>query len=152
MKLSELDEWKDDEGTISRELEEIRLQTSTLEQKDSFDQENLSRLLKETKALETEKAEIGESLAQNSREMEARKQSIEELKKEAENSQEQEAQAKVRLEEMQKNKEEKNSSHKEFFEKRDELSGQISLLDKECCRSCVKTNLILDFYIFHAHS
>lgn len=67
--------------------------------------------------------------------MEAKKQSIEELKKEAENSQEQEAQAKVRLEEMQKNKEEKNSSHKEFFEKRDELSGQISLLDKECYRS-----------------
>ena len=133
-KQSELDEWKEEEGTISRELEEIRLQTSTLEQKDSFDQENLSRLLKETKALETEKAEIGESLAQNSREMEARKQSIEELKKEAENSQEQEAQAKVRLEEMQKNKEEKNSSHKEFFEKRDELSGQISLLDKECYR------------------
>ena len=66
--------------------------------------------------------------------MEARKQSIEELKKEAENSQEQEAQAKVRLEEMQKNKEEKNSSHKEFCEKRDELSGQISLLDKECYR------------------
>ena len=133
-KQSELDEWKEEEGTISRELEEIRLQTSTLEQKDSFDQENLSRLLKETKALETEKAEIGESLAQNSREMEARKQSIEELEKEAENSQEQEAQAKVRLEEMQKNKEEKNSSHKEFFEKRDELSGQISLLDKECYR------------------
>ena len=133
-KQSELDEWKEEEGTISRELEEIRLHTSTLEQKDSFDQENLSRLLKETKALETEKAEIGESLAQNSREMEARKQSIEELKKEAENSQEQEAQAKVRLEEMQKNKEEKNSSHKEFFEKRDELSGQISLLDKECYR------------------
>ena len=133
-KQSELDEWKEEEGTISRELEEIRLQTSTLEQKDSFDQENLSRLLKETKALETEKAEIGESLAENSREMEARKQSIEELKKEAENSQEQEAQAKVRLEEMQKNKEEKNSSHKEFFEKRDELSAQISLLDKECYR------------------
>ena len=133
-KQSELDEWKEEEGTISRELEEIRLHTSTLEQKDSFDQENLSRLLKETKALETEKAEIGESLAQNWLEMEARKQSIEELKKEAENSQEQEAQAKVRLEEMQKNKEEKNSSHKEFFEKRDELSGQISLLDKECYR------------------
>ena len=133
-KQGELDEWKEEEGTISRELEEIRLQTSTLEQKDSFDQENLSRLLKETKALETEKAEIGESLAQNSREMEVKKQSIEDLKKAAENSQEQEAQAKIRLEEMQKNKEEKNSSHKEFFEKRDELSGQISLLDKECYR------------------
>ena len=58
----------------------------------------------------------------------------EELKKETESSQEQEAQAKERLEEMQKNKEEKNSSHKEFFEKRDELSGQISRLDKECYR------------------
>ena len=35
---------------------------------------------------------------------------------------------------MQQKKEESTKSHKEFFEKRDELSNQISLLDKECFR------------------
>ena len=101
---------------ISRELEEIRLQTSTLEQKDSFDQENLSRLSKgERRLWKQRKRRSDESLAQNSREMEARKQSIEELRKEAENSQEQEAQAKVRLEEMQKNKEEKKFQSQGVF-------------------------------------
>ena len=38
------------------------------------------------------------------------------------------------LEKWQQEKEERTKSHKEFFEKRDELSGQISLLDKECFR------------------
>ena len=35
---------------------------------------------------------------------------------------------------LQQEKEESTKSHKEFFEKRDELSNQISLLDKECFR------------------
>ena len=42
--------------------------------------------------------------------------------------------AKEQMEIWQKEKDEKNGRHKAFFEKRDELSGQISLLDKECFR------------------
>ena len=38
-KQSELDEWKEEEKKITRELEEIRLQSSALEQKEKFDQE-----------------------------------------------------------------------------------------------------------------
>ena len=41
-KQSELDEWKEEEKKITRELEEIRLQSSALEQKEKFGQENLS--------------------------------------------------------------------------------------------------------------
>ena len=56
-KQSELDEWKEEEGKVSKGLEEIRLQSSTLDQKEKFDQENLSRLRSEVKALQTEKDE-----------------------------------------------------------------------------------------------
>ena len=45
-----------------------------------------------------------------------------------------ETKAKAQLESWQTVKDEKNTSHKAFFEKRDELSGRISLLDKECYR------------------
>ena len=49
-KQSELDEWKEEEKKITRELEEIRLQSSALEQKEKFGQENLSRLKAEITA------------------------------------------------------------------------------------------------------
>ena len=39
-----------------------------------------------------------------------------------------------RLKNLQKEKESRTSQHKDFFEKRDYLSGQIGLLDKECYR------------------
>ena len=133
-KQSELDEWKEEEGKVSKGLEEIRLQLSTLDQKEKFDQENLSRLRSEVKALQTEKDGICESLAHSSEEMEKKQQMITQLKKEAEESDLHERQSKEQLENLQKEKESRNSRHKEFFEKRDYLSGQIGLLDKECYR------------------
>ncbi|RHD94901.1 chromosome segregation protein SMC [Ruminococcus sp. AM30-15AC] len=133
-KQSELDEWKEEEGKVSKGLEEIRLQSSTLDQKEKFDQENLSRLRSEVKALQTEKDGIYESLAHSSEEMEKKQQMITQLKKEAEESDLHERQSKEQLENLQKEKESRNSRHKEFFEKRDYLSGQIGLLDKECYR------------------
>ncbi len=133
-KQSELDEWKSEESRISKELEEIRLQSSSLGQKEKFDQENLSRLKSEMSALKTEKDGIYESLAHSSEEMEKKQQTITDLKKEAEESVVSEQQAKEELEDLQKEKESRNSRHKEFFEKRDQLSGQIGLLDKECYR------------------
>ena len=133
-KQSELDEWKEEEGKVSKGLEEIRLQLSTLDQKEKFDQENLSRLRSEVKALQTEKDGIYESLAHSSEEMEKKQQMITQLKKEAKESDLHERQSKEQLENLQKEKESRNSRHKEFFEKRDYLSGQIGLLDKECYR------------------
>ena len=47
---------------------------------------------------------------------------------------EDETKAKAQMESWQSVKDEKNASHKAFFEKRDQLSGRISLLDKECYR------------------
>ena len=133
-KQTELDQWKEEETKLTRELEEIRLQASSLDQKNQFDQENLNRLNSETQTLENEQKSIYESLAHSSEEMEQKKLTIQELKTEAANSGIQAQEAKQQLEKWQKEKEERNGKHKEFFEKRDQLSGQIGLLDKECFR------------------
>ena len=133
-KQAELDQWKEEETELTRELEEIRLQASSLDQKNQFDQENLNRLNSETQTLENEQKSIYESLAHSSEEMEQKKLTIQELKTEAANSGIQAQEAKLQLEKWQKEKEERNGKHKEFFEKRDQLSGQIGLLDKECFR------------------
>ena len=66
--------------------------------------------------------------------MEKKQEMIVQLKRESEDSVLQEKQAQIQLENLQKEKESRTSRHKEFFEKRDYLSGQISLLDKECYR------------------
>ena len=133
-KQAELDQWKEEETKLTRELEEIRLQASSLDQKNRFDQENLNRLNSETQTLENEQKSIYESLAHSSEEMEQKKLTIQELKTEAANSGIQAQEAKQQLEKWQKEKDERNGKHKEFFEKRDQLSGQIGLLDKECFR------------------
>ena len=133
-KQAELDQWKEEETKLTRELEEIRLQASSLDQKNQFDQENLNRLNSETQTLENEQKSIYESLAHSSEEMEQKKLTIQELKTEAANSGIQAQEAKLQMEKWQKEKEERNGKHKEFFEKRDQLSGQIGLLDKECFR------------------
>ena len=133
-KQSELDEWKEEEKKITRELEEIRLQSSALEQKEKFDQENLSRLKAEITAVMTEKEDIYQSLAHSSEEMEKKQEMITQLKKESEESVLHEEQAQMQLKNLQKEKESRTSQHKDFFEKRDYLSGQIGLLDKECYR------------------
>ena len=113
---------------------EIRLQSSALEQKEKFDQENLSRLKSEITAFMTEKEDIYQSLAHSSEEMEKKQEMITQLKKESKESVLHEEQAQMQLKNLQKEKESRTSQHKDFFEKRDYLSGQIGLLDKECYR------------------
>ena len=131
-KQSELDEWKEEESQVTKALEEIRLQASYSGTERSF----RSGELKPTSFVDPElwnreKEDMYESLTQSSQEMEKKKQSIEDLRKEAETCGSQEETDHVQLENLQKEREKRNSSHKEFFEKRDQLSGQIGLLDKE---------------------
>ena len=82
----------------------------------------------------TEKEDIYQSLAHSSEEMEKKQEMITQLKKESEESVLHEEQAQMQLKNLQKEKESRTSQHKDFFEKRDYLSGQIGLLDKECYR------------------
>ena len=130
----ELEEWKQQEQEVSRKLEALRLEASTALQKESFAKETLERLNHEIETLCQEEEEIHETLKLGSEENEKKRQSVENLEAVITTLTEEENTARTQLEGWQRIKEEKNTSHKAFFEKRDELSGKISLLDKECYR------------------
>ena len=130
----ELDEWRNEEGRITKSLEEIRLESAGLEQKEKFGQENLSRLISEMKTFDEEKEGIQGSLLEAASDMENKKKAIDEIKSEIEAFGTQEQDAREQMESWQREKDEKNSRHKVFFEKRDSLSEQKGLLDKECFR------------------
>lgn len=133
-KQEELDELRTEEAAKQKELETIRLEEAALEQKEDFGQENLNRLISEMKALEEEKENIHELLLQGSEEMRKKEQAIVELKEEIAICRKKQEKDTALLEKWQVQKDEQNARHKAFFEKRDELSGHISLLDKECFR------------------
>ena len=130
----ELEEWKQQEQEVSRKLEALRLEASTALQKESFAKETLERLNHEIETLCQEEEEIHETLKLGSEENEKKRQSVENLEAVITTLAEEENTARIQLESWQRTKEEKNTSHKAFFEKRDELSSKISLLDKECYR------------------
>ena len=130
----ELEEWKQQEQEVSRKLEALRLEASTALQKESFAKETLERLNHEIETLCQEEEEIHETLKLGSEENEKKRQSVENLEAVITTLAEEENTARTQLESWQRTKEEKNTSHKAFFEKRDELSSKISLLDKECYR------------------
>ena len=133
-KQKELDDWKTDEQEVSRKLEALRLEASTAQQKESFAAETLNRLNHEMEALRQEAEDIHETMELGGEENERKRQSVENLEAVITALAEDETKAKAQMESWQAVKDEKNTSHKAFFEKRDELSGRISLLDKECYR------------------
>lgn len=130
----ELDDWKEEEGKALKMLEDVRLEASSLEQKTQFVSENLGRLSSEISAFEEEKNGLHENLEQGRREMEKKKEEISRLKETICEFSEKETEAKEQLRLWQEEKDSRSKHHKAFFEKRDELSGQISLMDKECFR------------------
>ncbi len=130
----ELDEWKSEESKALKELENIRLEVSSMGQKTQFTVENLSRLSSEIASCKEERGKLQENLKLGKEEMEKKRQDIVKLKNTIAHFEEEEKASKDSLQALTEEKEERNKSHKAFFEKRDALSGQMSLLDKECFR------------------
>ena len=126
----ELEDWKKDEAQTLETLEKIRLDASASQQKESFIKENLKRLKEEIGVLSKEKEEILNSLEKGSQETAEKRKTIKNVQAEIESFAAKEEASRKQLEKLQQEKDESTKSHKEFFVKRDELSNQISLLDK----------------------
>ena len=133
-KQQELDNWKNEESEALKELENIRLEVSSMGQKTQFTMENLSRLSSEIASFTEERGKIQENLELGKEEMEKKRQDIIRLKNTIAHFEEEEKVSKENLQALTEEKEERNKSHKAFFEKRDALSSQMNLLDKECFR------------------
>lgn len=133
-KQAELDEYQKQETQYAKELNESQVEYTALEQKRSFSQENIERILQEEKGLKEERDHIRISMKESSQDMEKKEANILEIQKTIEAAGKAQIDKEKEIEEYLKKKEELNTQHKSFFKRRDELSSHISLMDKECFR------------------
>ena len=133
-KQKELEDWRAEEASKMKELEQIRLDEAGLSQQEHYLQENLIRLLGEMEAFQRESRELEENLKLSIEETERKQEGIQNLKDAVNACSSLDQELQRQRDEKQAQKEEKNTSHKAFFEKRDQLSERTSLLDKECFR------------------
>ena len=122
------------ETEYTKELEEIRLNYANLSQKDGFLAQNIWRLEEENKRLEAESCEMQQKAAEEKEDVEKKQEDILRIQKTIEAAVRAKEEEDQRIEELQAKKEALSADHREFFEKRDQLSDQISRMDKECFR------------------
>ena len=130
----ELDEKKKQENAHSKELEALHLENAELSSKQGFAKENLERILSEKKNLQRQLMELAVNVSDAKDEIEKKEAEIEKMQEAVEVAKAQEAEDEAKLQEYLAKKESMNQSHKGFFEKRDELSGRMNLLDKDLYR------------------
>ena len=129
-----LEEKQAQENEQNEIFAQIGLEYAALEQKRAFLRENTDRIRQEEKTLKEELEQILESGRQEDQDISKKEEDIrktQETIREAERilEEDQETAARCRQE-----KEAMNARHKSFFARRDELSEQVSLMDKECFR------------------
>lgn len=123
-----------DREQYSRDLSSVQLKTSSLKQKDDFELENIRRVKEESHRLEEELAGLSNGTHGSNSIIEEKQKEIDVLKGRI-------AKEKVYSEELEgiineksTKKESSSREQKELFRKREELTGRISLLDKELFR------------------
>lgn len=129
-----LDKKKNQEAEFSRQLEAAHLENAELRSKQGFAEENLKRILSEKKNLQSQLVELAVSVSDAKDEIEEKEAAIEKMQQAIEAAKAQEVQDEEKMQEYLAKKESMSKSHKGFFEKRDELSGRMNLLDKELYR------------------
>ena len=118
----------------SKNLESVHLEYAAIKQKDEFLKQNLERVQGELAILDEELISVQENLNLGTKEIEGKEDNIRKIQNTIEAgikaAEENDIQLKVCL----KEKEQMTITHRSFFEKRDELSSRMNLLDKECFR------------------
>ncbi|MEE1195448.1 MAG: chromosome segregation protein SMC [Lachnospiraceae bacterium] len=130
----EMEEKQESREKESQTLESIHLEYAALEQQDHFLVQNLNRIIGEMERLDEELSEIQTNLSLGSKEIEEKETNIEKIKQTIEAAAEQAKADEEKIRTSMKEKEQMTAIHRGFFEKRDDLSKRINLLDKECYR------------------
>lgn len=129
-----LNEQKEQEAELAKQLESLHLKGSELSQQLSFHEENIARIRGELESLEAEQTELVGRQDERSREEEDRKAQVAAIEETMAAGKSQEDALKKALAAEQQKKEELQSTHRQFFARRDELSEHQNRLDKECYR------------------
>ena len=112
----------------------LRLELSTLEQKNSYNVENLKRIERELKKLLEEEKELTEGIEGDIWQKDEKEENIKQMASEVEQYAKHISELEVQLKEQMERKDHLSSSHKGFIMKREQLSELINSLDKECFR------------------
>ncbi|MCC8136857.1 MAG: chromosome segregation protein SMC [Clostridiales bacterium] len=123
-----------DEKAASEKAQETRLLLSKLEQQEQFIHQNLTRIRGEKERLLLEKAGAEEEQKGAAGDIQKKQEQITQIQDALTHADEAEKKLQEEIEKLQKDRERISSSHKQFFAAREELSEQISLLDKESFR------------------
>jgi len=129
-----LDQIREEETLCQKEVETLHLANASQEQKITFITENVTRIQEEIDKFTQEMEELTASQGGNSKEIEDKELQIRELKETIANSGDLFTEIRQEIEKSRKEREELNQRHKNFLEKREELSRHMSNLDKEVFR------------------
>jgi len=130
-RLSDLSDTEQEEAAGVNEWEmKVRSFRQTLE----FHEQNVSRIQGEIDRFLQELAEIEAGIAMSKQDVEDRYAAIKELEESILHSDEMHSEAGIKLKEAMERKEQLSSRQKKFFDRREEMAEQISVLDKEVYR------------------
>ncbi len=129
-----LEKKQEQETRETQLLNSILLEVASIEQKRSFLQENLSRIAQEKKTLVEEEKTITDSMKKDEIAIKEKELDILEKKELVEQYAKMQEEDGNTLELLETQREELNKKQKDFFQQRDELSEQVSRMDKECFR------------------
>lgn len=129
-----LEELRGLETDYAAKAAEWDVEVEKMLQKQEFGQQNVDRIDAEIERHEKEKQEIEESLTAGDEEVERKKHNIEEILLTIEASHKAQSDAETSLKENTERKDALSEKQRTFFDRREELSGQMTGLDKEVYR------------------
>ncbi|MCI8637846.1 MAG: chromosome segregation protein SMC [Coprococcus sp.] len=129
-----LEEHRAKEGKEVKKNEEIHLSYAALEQKSAFIEENFCRINEEIAKFTEELNELDISKSETNGEIEQKEKQIAEIRQTIEDSTELFAEIQEEIVKSQKERETLNQKNRSFLRKREEISRQMSDLDKEVFR------------------
>ncbi len=114
-----------------KELEDIHLQDSALLQKGEFLNTDMQRIRQERKKLQQELEQIQDSLRTGVQEISEKEEEVARLQEKMAAAEAFARESQDKVQELTAAREDVAQRHKQFFQKREELSRQMNLLDKE---------------------
>ncbi|MEE3420296.1 MAG: chromosome segregation protein SMC [Lachnospiraceae bacterium] len=119
---------------LVKTLESIRMEGAALGQRETFSAETCERLEKEIADLISEKETLTESGTGRSEELKAKEEEIISLENVIKEKTAEDEENVKKSEELKARKKKMSETHRDFFEKRDELSDRLNKLDRELYR------------------
>ena len=130
----QLDDMRAKEASHIAQSENIHVQYNAMLQKDTFIQENITRIEWDIENLLNEEKNLNEQLVQTAEDIKAKEKAIDEIKCSIAAADAQIVECEGKIANLKAERSETAEKNKTFFDKRENLANTISALDKECYR------------------